>query len=79
MWEAPETAFCVDEAGALVRAKNDVFDPVSPGTRLHQEITFSGEVSDNGIRWPKTISIRQQGAPYFDLTIETFKVERLER
>ena len=33
----------------------------------------SGEIVSNGVKWPKQISIQQNGAPYFDLEIATFE------
>lgn len=61
-----------DASGKLVRAGGNVRDPKG-GADIAQIATFSGEVENNGVKWPKTISITQNGAPFFDLEITHFE------
>jgi hypothetical protein len=65
-----ELAF--DAAGKLVRASGNVADPKG-GAAIAQVATFSGEVESNGVKWPKTISITHNGAPFYDLEITHFE------
>ena len=61
-----------DATGKLVRAGGSVRDPKG-GADIAQIATFSGEVESNGVKWPKTISITQNGAPFYDLEITHFE------
>ncbi len=61
-----------DANGKLVRASGNVRDPKG-GADIAQVATFSGEVESNGVKWPKTISITQNGAPFYDLEIGHFE------
>jgi len=61
-----------DPAGKLVSAALSVRDPKG-GADIQQTIKFSGELVSNGVKWPKQISIQQNGAPYFDLELATFE------
>ena len=62
-----------DGSGKLVRAAYSVRDPKGGATPIAQVAEFSGEVTSNGVKWPKKISIKQNGAAYFDLDIATFE------
>jgi len=63
-----------DTGAALVRLENTV--PAAEGTgRVLQRFDFDGAMAANGIRWPKTIRITQDGKPYFELRIATLVVE----
>ncbi|HOY76391.1 MAG TPA: hypothetical protein PLN33_01215 [Hyphomonadaceae bacterium] len=61
-----------DATGKLVSASMSVRD-AKGGADVAQTVTFSGEVVSNGVKWPKQISIQQNGAPYFDLELTTFE------
>ncbi|RYG34091.1 MAG: hypothetical protein EON93_08620 [Burkholderiales bacterium] len=61
-----------DATGKLVSASMAVRDPKG-GADLQQTIKFSGEIVSNGVKWPKQISIQQNGAPYYDLELATFE------
>ena len=61
-----------DATGKLVSASMSVRDPKG-GADIAQTIKFSGEIVSNGVKWPKQISIQQNGAPYYDLELATFE------
>lgn len=60
-------------AGKLIQIADSVRDPKGGATPIPQVMTFEGEVVSNGVKWPKRITIAQNGAPYFDLNIATFE------
>ena len=62
----------VDAAGKLVGAMMTVRDPAG-GADIAQTVAFSGEVESNGVKWPKRITVTQNGAPVYDLEIATFE------
>jgi hypothetical protein len=43
------------------------------GADIKETVTFSGEIVSNGVKWPKRITIQQNGAPFYDLEIATFE------
>lgn len=57
----------------LVRLVTAVADPASGGD-IAEELRFSGEITASGIRWPRRIQIIQNGAPFFDLELSSFRV-----
>jgi len=61
-----------DATGKLVSASMSVRDPKG-GADIAQTIKFSGELVSNGVKWPKQISIQQNGAPYYDIELATFE------
>ncbi|HOZ26848.1 MAG TPA: hypothetical protein PLH23_10335 [Hyphomonadaceae bacterium] len=61
-----------DAAAKLVRAGMVVRNPAG-GPDIVETVKFSGEIVSNGVKWPKRITIEQNGAPYFDLEIATFE------
>jgi hypothetical protein len=69
--EAPASTLSFDADGRLVALENVVPDPEGRGT-VRQRFTFEGEIVDDGVRWPRTIRIAQDGKPYFELRIDTF-------
>jgi hypothetical protein len=71
--KAPPTDLRFDASGKLVHASNSVVDPEGKGPDIKQEIDFSGEVVSNSVKWPQKISIKQNGQPYFDLSITKFE------
>ena len=62
----------VDAAGKLVGAMMTVRDPAG-GADIAQTVALSGEVESNGVKWPKRITVTQNGAPVYDLEIATFE------
>lgn len=62
----------VDASGKLVGAKMNVRDPAG-GADIAQTVKFSGEVESNGVKWPKRITIEQNGQPFYDLEIAKFE------
>lgn len=62
----------VDASGKLVGAMMNVRDPAG-GADIAQTVTFAGEVESNGVKWPKRITITQNGQPFYDLEIATFE------
>ena len=63
-----------DASANLVRLEDTVPAAEGPG-RVLQRFDFEGAITANGIRWPKTIRISQDGKPYFELRIATLEVE----
>lgn len=61
-----------DATAKLVRAGMAVRDPKG-GADIVETVKFSGEIISNGVKWPKRITIEQNGAPYLDLEIATFE------
>jgi hypothetical protein len=70
--KATPTELEFDTNGKLVRAGFMVRDPKG-GADIVQTATFSGEIVSNGVKWPKRITIEQNGAPYLDLQLATFE------
>ena len=62
-----------DTAGKLMRVGLVVRDPAGGARDIVETVAFSGEIVSNGVKWPKRITIAQNGAPYFDLEIATFE------
>jgi hypothetical protein len=70
---APPMDLRFDASGKLVRAAYSVRDPKGGAAPIPQVAEFSGEMTSNGVKWPKRITITQNGAAYFDLTLATFE------
>jgi hypothetical protein len=62
------------EGDYLAAADYVVAAPDGDGT-VRQRILLEGDLRDQGIRWPQTITILHDDAPYFTLDIQTFSVE----
>ena len=62
----------VDASGKLVGAAMMVRDPAG-GADIAQTVAFSGEVESNGVKFPKRITITQNGATVYDLEIAKFE------
>lgn len=69
----PPVSFLM-EGDYLAGADYSVADPEKDGM-IAQRFILEGELRDKAIRWPQTITILQDGKPYFILDIETFSVE----
>lgn len=50
-----------------------VVDPPQPGPKINERYTFSGEILSNGVRWPRQITITQDGRAYQELTLQAFE------
>lgn len=70
---APDTVFGFDPDGRLSWATNSVPEADGRGV-VPQQFTFAGHISDAGVRWPARLLIAQRGSPYFDLRIDTFRI-----
>jgi hypothetical protein len=71
--DAPTTLLIFDRDGRLAGARNDIPSPDPSGGSLHQDFRFEGEIVSHGVRWPRRLTIDQEGKPYFDLTLTTFE------
>jgi len=72
--QAPATRLRFDGGGRLTDAWNSVPSPDGEGAPIPQHFEFSGEIESAGVRWPREISIRQNGRRNFDLTIDRLVV-----
>jgi hypothetical protein len=61
-----------DASGKLVKAAYAGTD-AKTGATVAEVARFSGEVSDNGVKWPKHITIERDGAVRYDLEIASFE------
>ena len=71
---APATLFVFDERATLIRAANTVVDS-DGGPPIAQDFSFDELIEHRGVRWPRRMMIRHRGAPYFELSLDTFSVE----
>jgi len=70
----PEALLTLGRNGMLAAADYIVDAPDSGGT-IRERFTFSGSVTDQGVRWPQHITITQNGKPFFALTIDDLTLE----
>ncbi|NNM77639.1 hypothetical protein HJG53_12035 [Sphingomonas sp. ID1715] len=68
---APTTLLRFDRRATLIGAENEV-PGAENGKPIRQVFRFSGHRMANGILWPRTIFIEQNGKPYFELRMEAF-------
>lgn len=69
--DAPTARMGFETNGRLARLANTVSSPRGGGD-IAQEFVFAGEITGGGVRWPRKLSIYQDGAPFFELTLATF-------
>ena len=70
---APRTVLAFDSDFRLAGAHNVVPSPEAGAASIRQDIRFEGEItSAGGVRWPRKVTIDQNGNPYFELTLTTF-------
>ena len=69
----PDVELYVDGTGRLSRIRARIHN-ASTGKSLVQEAWLGGEIESGGVRWPRTMRLTQDGAPFFDLTLRTFRV-----
>lgn len=62
----------VDADGRLAHLRT-LIDNAEGGAPVRQDVWLSGVVEAQGIRWPARISILQDGAPFFDLSIRNLR------
>lgn len=70
---APPTDLSFDAAGKLVRASLSVRDPAGGAAPVAETMEFTGELASNGVKWPKHISVKRNGAPYAETELTTFE------
>lgn len=70
----PEALLALGRDGMPAAAAYVVDSPDSAAT-IRERFTFSGSVTDQGVRWPQRIAITQNGKPFFALTIDDLTVE----
>lgn len=68
---APPADLFFDAAGHLCAIEDRVVDPAG-GPPIAQRIELGGAVPGAPIRWPRTLTILQNGAPFFALSIRRF-------
>lgn len=69
----PPIVLDLDDEGRLVGARYVVASP--EGNRMIVErVIFGGEIASNGVRWPRHLTIDQDGKPYFELDLTSFVV-----
>jgi hypothetical protein len=74
----PDVEFYVDDSGRLAHLRARVTDALS-GEPTTQDFWLSRTIEADGVRWPRSLWLTQDGAPYFDLEIKTLRVlPRLE-
>lgn len=50
-----------------------IVDPPRAGAKLGERFTLTGEQVSNEVKFPQSLSILQEGRPYYDLTITSFQ------
>lgn len=68
----PDVELYVDGTGRLSRIRARIHDAAT-GNPVVQEAWLGGDIEDAGVRWPRTMRLTQDGAPFFDLTLKTFR------
>ncbi len=69
---APASELEFDASGKLVRGGHAGTDPKT-GAASVTMASFSGEITSNGVKWPKIIKIERNGAPALEIEIATFE------
>jgi len=69
----PPVEVYVDSAGRLAHLRITVQDP-SGGAPVRQDAWLGGVIEAGGVRWPRELRLTMNGAPYFDLTLRSFRV-----
>lgn len=70
----PDVELYVDATGRLARLRT-VLPDASSGERVTQDLWLGGSIEAEGVRWPRTIRITQDGAPFFHLTLRSLRVK----
>ena len=61
--------------GRIVAADYAIASPTQDGVAVRQRWLLSGSVTAQGVRFPRTVEIVQDGRPFVRMTIDTFSVE----
>ena len=69
----PDVELYVDGTGRLAHLHARVSDALS-GKSATQDFWLAGTVEADGVRWPRTLQLTQNGTPYFDLEIRSLRV-----
>lgn len=69
----PAVELYVDAAGRLAHLRTRVADP-GGGAAKTQDLWLGGALEADGVRWPATLRITMDGAPYFDLALRDLRV-----
>lgn len=71
----PPIALTLGRDGRIASADYRIRPTDSDGLSVLQHLTFAGSVTANGVRYPRVITIVQNGRPMSRLTISDFSVE----
>ena len=69
---AKAVEIALDGSGKLVSATYSGTDPKT-GAAVTETATFSGEVTSNGVKWPRHIKIARDGSAWYEVEITTFE------
>lgn len=69
---APATTLVFDESARLIEARNTVTNPEAGGAAINQVFRFEGVIEGDGVRWPRRMTISQDGALFFELALDSF-------
>ena len=64
----------MDGAGRLAHLRVVLPDGYD-GRPVRQDVWLAGSIEAEGVRWPRTIRITQDGAPFFDLALRSLRVQ----
>ncbi|WP_420130497.1 hypothetical protein [Longimicrobium sp.] len=70
----PAVELYFDGSGRLAHLRTTVQD-AGGGSPVRQDLWLSGSLQAQGIRWPATIRITMNGAPYFDLSLRNLRIQ----
>lgn len=71
----PEARFQMDGGGPRA-AEYRVSAPEEGRSSIAERFAFSGLIGQDGLRWPRRLTIMQDGRPFFTLEIEQLRIER---
>lgn len=69
--KAPKVRMGFAPDGRLARLTDTVASPEG-GAEIAQVFVFDGEIAGGGVRWPRRLTIAQDGQPFFELTLASF-------
>lgn len=67
----PDVEAFFDDSGRLARLRTRITDPATKRQVL-EDVALEGTIEAAGVRWPRTIRITWDGAPFFDLQLFDF-------
>ncbi len=70
----PDVELYVDASGRLAHLRM-VLPDAETGAPVRQDVWLGGSIEAEGVRWPRTMRITQEGAPFFDLTLRSLRVK----